>query len=218
MKKPLFIVLEGLDGSGKSSVVEHLAKLTGAEKLSTPLPNINGSVRESIESAYAGIPMARALFYASSVVAASKEVERMLAEGKSVIMDRYWLSTLCYHKLMGVEARFEEVADTLRPPDATFLLNVPAETRRSRISQRGNFQDHDHLTLDPKNETLVIEYYRQMATHRTAGWFNEIRPGEMTVDEISDHIYKQLITCLDPKSEVDLIDLKTSGISSRNQK
>lgn len=159
--------------------------------MSTPMPGFSKSLRETAESMFKNIPLARVLFYASTVVAASEEIAKVLANGESIVLDRYWLSTMAYHRFLGVTAELNEVASELICPDATFLLNVPAEIRRQRISQRGEFMEHDFLTLNTENERKIIQEYRELSTLPVAGVLKEVGLETQTVEELGAHILKQ---------------------------
>lgn len=88
----MFIVIEGLDGTGKSTIAKTLATALNAELLATPDASLK-KARPIIDAAYENQPLARQLFYASSVLHLSEKIKGLMAEEKSVIVDRYWLST-----------------------------------------------------------------------------------------------------------------------------
>lgn len=186
---PVFVVIEGLDGSGKSTLAEELARRLGAEHLTTPMATLPPTARRAAEAMCADDPLARMLFYASTVVAASKCVGALLATGRSVVMDRYWLSTVTYHRILGSPTRLDEVAAALLPADLTVFLDVSTEVRRARLHGRGALQAHDRMTLQPGVGERIGALYREMgAEMKVAGRFEAIEADELSVAALVERV------------------------------
>lgn len=184
-KRPQFIVVEGLDGSGKSTLAALLADRMGAEHLTTPMRTLPGSARRDAEAMCAADPLARMLFYASTVVAASTHVRGALAAGRSVVMDRYWLSTLTYHRHLGAPALLAEIEAALVPADVTIFLDVSTEVRRARLTERGALQAHDRMTLQPGAGEAIAGLYRSFgADLRVAGRFHALQADALSIDAV----------------------------------
>jgi thymidylate kinase len=79
---------------------------------------------------------ARLLFYISSVVIASHQIEEEL-KTRPVVCDRYINSTICYHEAMGVDTSLIEI-DKLEivKPDICICLTVNEKVRVQRIQNR----------------------------------------------------------------------------------
>jgi dTMP kinase len=143
---PLFLVVEGMDGAGKSTQIERLAAwLTeaGSPPVVTREPGatpIGERVREILlDPASAAMdPRTEALLYAADRAQHAAELIRpALAEGRVVISDRYVDSSLAYQGLargLGVERILDlsmwATGDLL--PDLVILLDVSPELGRSR--------------------------------------------------------------------------------------
>lgn len=160
MTSPVFIVVEGLDGSGKSTLAAGLAAQLGAELWSTPPAQLR-EVRPALDALYRGDGMAATLFYASTVAFASTQVAAALAAGRSVVMDRYWLSTKVYSEVIRATPP-PPIEAALRAPDLTIFLDVDAEERHRRLLSRGMTPaDRDTLGRD---EALRSAYLASAAT------------------------------------------------------
>lgn len=131
--KHRFVVLEGFDGSGKSSVGQRLAEAIGGVYLRTP-PVEWDAHREVFDRAGVSVE-ARYLFYLSGVVVASERIREMIHRC-DVVCDRFVLSTNAYHKCLGMRLPTWIKSIALIKPDATFFLEVPEVERRQRVAGR----------------------------------------------------------------------------------
>lgn len=132
---PILVVVEGLDATGKTTLVRRLAAAIGAETLSTPPADIR-SFRVDLDAAYRSSPLAGQLFYASTVACASDRARALLSRGRSVVVDRYWISTRAYDLMRGGVA-LPHVERRLLPATITLLLETDEAERRRRLEQRG---------------------------------------------------------------------------------
>lgn len=135
--RPWFVVVEGLDGAGKSTLVQALRATFGAEILSSSNA-ISAEVRDACERKHGLRGTSRQLFYAYSVSLTSDGAGRALHGGTNVIADRYWASTIAYPRVLGdATDAIEGVAATLLTPTLTLFLDVPRAIRAARIETRG---------------------------------------------------------------------------------
>lgn len=166
----MFIVFEGLDGSGSSTQSKLLAdKLTEAGKSAlltkeptneTPIGKlIRGALQHQWEASPEGLQL---LFAADRAEHLKDEIEPALADGKVVISDRYLLSTLAYGSLNVDLEWLKELNKHFRTPDLTFLFKLDPEICIERIQGRG--QDFE---LFEKKEMLekVWQGYEAAAQH-----------------------------------------------------
>jgi len=160
MKKNLFVVLEGVDGCGKTTVSEELALILSATLIKTPLPD-----QDCLRVAYDHdtCMTARYLFYLSCVLSASQKIKEILPRG-NVICDRYLLSSVCYHKAMGVDMTIVETNRLdIIVPDFTFCLMASPEIRELRLKRRNSSgktieDNHDLLEAVQLDFMANIEY------------------------------------------------------------
>src|SRR5688572_10329827 len=114
--RPWFVVLEGLDGTGKSTVASRLAELGGAEVLATPQAALL-PCRDTVERVFPADSPSQTVFYAACVLEASRVADRAIRGGRSVVCDRYWASTVAYATAADRWLDLDGLAATLRVPD-----------------------------------------------------------------------------------------------------
>lgn len=124
----MFVVVEGIDCSGKSSVAASVAQLIGGIVYETPPKSFRGSFRPpelatDLRRHYE--------YYRDSNVVASEEISETLSKGVNVVCARYWFSTLAYHRAGKLEVR-ESDFEKLLKPDLIVLLWVSPEVQSSR--------------------------------------------------------------------------------------
>jgi dTMP kinase len=155
MTQALFIVLEGIDGSGTTTQTGRLARHLegqGRRVHTTREPSagpIGLLLREILLGGHRlpdgrpadGAAMAL-LFAADRRDHLVREIEPALAQGLDVISDRYLLSSLAYQAEEADRTWVASLARELRTPDLTLLLDLPvaiaAERRRTagRVEER----------------------------------------------------------------------------------
>lgn len=155
------VAIEGLDGVGKSTIMNRLAERFSGHAMSTPGPALR-SGRPAILEAFAHDELAKALFYAASVSSEGRHARSLVERGEWVFMDRYWASTLAYAKARGVSADLGALSKSLPQPDITILLVLDEPERQRRLSARGATAE-DMETLDPGFRECVLEELRSHA-------------------------------------------------------
>lgn len=145
MKPPVFLVLEALDGVGKTTLAADLAQSLGGVAMDTPGAGLR-PLRNDVLSAMGPNQAARCLFYAASVFTEGQRARAIVDAGSSVVMDRYWLSTICYARARGVDLDVTAIEAAVRAPDATVLVTLDESERQRRLHVRG-YTDADRETL-----------------------------------------------------------------------
>ncbi len=153
-----FIVLEALDGVGKTTLARDLAAHLGGIALDTPGTDLR-AVSTRVLDALGQHQTARALFYAASVLSAGERARKLVLEGTTVVMDRYWLSTLSYARARGVDIDLTAIEATVSRPDLTILVGLEEEERQRRLRLRG-YTEADRETLEPGFRACVLAEMR----------------------------------------------------------
>jgi len=143
-----FITFEGLDGSGKSTHLERVARRLAERGIAFEVTREPGGTElgQAIRSVFLdqrfpGMDgrVELLLVFASRRQHLLEVIEPALAAGRHVLCDRFTDSTMAYQGAgRGVDretiARVDELATGNRRPDRTLLFDLPAELARRRGS------------------------------------------------------------------------------------
>ncbi len=195
----LFIVFEGLDGSGKSTQIKALndkLKLNNYDVISLREPGsteIGDKVLEILESSQKLTPIMEFLLFSISRSAIIDEkIIPNLNENKIVLCDRYFYSSIAYqgsgrdldndfiHKINN-----KIVNDVI--PDIVFYFDLTWEEKikRKGIDHSDRFEKEDKLFHEN-----VRKSYLQMAKTDSAKWI--VIDATLKMDEISEIIYTKI--------------------------
>lgn len=156
------IIITGLDGSGTSSLAEQLShKDQGSHLMRTPGFPFD-KCRELIdEQVRCESQAAHYLFYLSSVVFASTQIEALLKTG-NVYCVRYLIDTVVSHRVAGlnVDLNYEGDFYSIHRPDLTLFLNINEEIRQNRITSRGKGLLDKILDDDLIRQNFLEEFNR----------------------------------------------------------
>jgi len=146
VKRGTLIVLEGLDGAGKSTQARLLARRLadeGHRVLRTREPTPGPVGRRLREHATAGEPLGPReeceLFFQDRRWHAELVLRPALAAGEVVVCDRYFPSTVAYQGARGLDPQTLLAESELEfpAPDLAVLLRLPAEAGLDRVARRG---------------------------------------------------------------------------------
>jgi dTMP kinase len=169
MTRPLFIVLEGIDGSGTTTqlgrLVSHL-EARGRRVHATREPStgpIGRLLREILVGGHRlpdGSPadgLATALLFAADRRDhLRREIEPALAAGMDVVSDRYLLSSLAYQAQEADRDWVATLARDVREPDLTLLLDLPVSVAAQRRRAAGRIDER--YDADEVQERVAARY------------------------------------------------------------
>jgi len=172
IKKGLFITFEGLDGSGKTTQIELLnnyLKSKGFDVVTTIEPGgteIGGKIRNILLDK-GNLDMSHKaetfLFLASRAELVSEVIAPALREGKIVICDRFFDSTVVYQGIARGLGEKKILDMSLWAtggivPDITFLLSVKVSRGKKRIDTASKKRDRIELEKDNFKEKIYRGY------------------------------------------------------------
>jgi len=165
VKRGSLIVLEGLDGTGKSTQLPRLAQrlsVSGREVVTTREPYDCAAGRKIRELAQRPVPMAAleelALFVEQRRIHVRERIAPALARGALVLSDRYFLSTVAYQGARGLDAAqlLAESEGEFPLPDLALLLVLAPELGLERVAARGGTQEPAFERADFLARVLAI--------------------------------------------------------------
>jgi dTMP kinase len=171
----LFVTIEGIDRSGKSTQARRLAEALGEDGLLVREPGgtpAGERIRDLLKDPAIELdPRSEALLFAAAraeLVAAV--IKPALAGGKVVISDRYLDSSLAYqgHARGLGEAEVRRInawATTELEPDLTILLRIDPAIAAARAGEADRFED-EGLELQRR----VADAYESLAAANPARW------------------------------------------------
>lgn len=158
MQPGLFIVLEGIDGTGKSTQARRLGEWfekQGREVVLSREPTDGPWGKKLRESASTGrlSPQDELQYFLNDRRQhVDEKIAPALAAGKVVILDRYYFSTMAYQGARGFDpAEIRRMNEEFAPvPDLLLILDLDVDTAHQRIGHRGDstneFEKHESLT------------------------------------------------------------------------
>jgi dTMP kinase len=154
----MFIVLEGIDGTGKSTqakrLAEHFRNLGKTVTLSRePTDGPWGTLlRNSAETGRLSPDEELNAFYNDRKQHVTETIQPALDAGHIVILDRYYFSMMAYQGARGFDPiQIRKENETFAPiPDLLLILDLDVDTALSRIGSRGDtaneFEQRSNLT------------------------------------------------------------------------
>lgn len=169
------IVIEGPDGSGKSTMLNKFKDSVKdndnyvfiKEPSDTPIGQFARNWVHSTDSMESAMSATEALylFSASRIEVLKDVILPALKEGKIVISDRFAISTAVYQDLIPewnltklVNAVLEDLAKHVKV-DATFYLDIPSEEIVKRLRSRKNL---DISITDEFNDSREASFYESL--------------------------------------------------------
>ncbi len=173
-KRGRFIVIEGIDGSGKSTQISLLAKKlaeNGRKVYTTAEPTVSltgGMLRDALRGVTKHTTCEIAAMFLLDRIAHNVNpvngIEKFLASGVDVICDRYYYSSLAYQ---GSETDFDWVLDMnlncpeIRKPDLCIFLDLEPEKSLERIGKNRMvteiYEESERLTRYRKRYFEIFE-------------------------------------------------------------
>jgi dTMP kinase len=200
-----YIVIEGHDGTGKSSLVDRLGQKLGSLGISSihvhepggaPLADDlrhlikNGNLERD---AWTNV----LLFTAARRAAWLQTIEPALDQGQWVLAERNWYSTIAYQSYGEgepiepiEEITRKNVGDRYVNPDLAFILDVrDHDERRRRIGERGTLEKPDAFESMPDDfQERVKEGYVRFANERGI----TVIDASPSISEVEDKIWEYI--------------------------
>ncbi len=206
MIEGLFIALEGVDGAGTTTHTRLLADRLGARGLpvhTTGEPSdgpIGVTIRQILGGRLVvpGLQGARPpcwttmalLFAADRTDHVEAEIVPNLMDGVTVITDRYVHSSVAYQSLSadsegGAIEWVRTINQHARRPDLTIVLDIDAETAKSRRTERGGraeLYEYDEL------QSALAKFYGEIEQHFPDDKIHHVDACQ-SIEEVAEDVY-----------------------------
>jgi len=194
MGKGIFIVFEGIDGSGKSSCMDSVASaLKGRDVVKTAEPT-DGEIGMLIRSSANMTAEAEALLFVADRAQHTHTIKKWIDDGKIVLCDRYYASTLAYQIVSPdgdrVNAEWLRALNdmVITEPDITFLFDIDPEISIERIESRGSKSKFERLGYLKE----VRENYLGIAKERGFTVIDASESKEKVFDDVMTRIQRTI--------------------------
>lgn len=203
--KGLYIAVEGIDGSGKTTQVEKLAEYfrsQGKTVVQTREPRKEGIIGDIVKKVLTGqqkIPSLalQYLFSTDRVLHHEDVILPALKTGKIVVSDRCFWSAIVYGILDRTDGNYDykdanliliahsilSMYHQFTVPDYTFYLKISLETALLRIAQKSDVKE---IYEDKEKLKKVIEGYEWLI--KQFGKAITVIDGERGVEEVTSEI------------------------------
>jgi dTMP kinase len=207
-RKNLFIAFEGIDGSGKSTQAKLLAERLSSEghKVHLTAEPTTGPIGRMIREAFSGKQafdhrVIAGLFVADRlhhILNQEDGMLKLLANGYTVICDRYLLSSYAYQgvhmPMEWVIAANQQSAELLRP-DLNVFIDVKPDVSMNRIQgSRDNIELYETL----ENLQAVRNQYLKAFQIVNSTQNIEIFDGNKSPEELHNEIFRHVKLLMSP--------------------
>ncbi|MCB1143575.1 MAG: dTMP kinase [Leptospiraceae bacterium] len=151
MEKPFFLVLEGIDGSGKTTLISKLSESLQkngipVDQYFEPTKRDTGlRIRQFLSGEISLNPEEQIeAFIEDRKESVKYHIIPSLQKGNSVLLDRYYYSTAAYQgneKITPQEILNRNIKEGFPSPDYLFFLDVSPEESIRRIAQRNESRE-----------------------------------------------------------------------------
>ncbi len=202
----MLIVVEGLDGTGKHTQSELLVKYLerkGIEVICYAYPDyaseygnilskfLQGKTKKSVEELF--------LTYLTDMVKDRESLEKDLAEGKTVVVDRYFHSTVAYQSAGGFnyeKAKLLQSIVALPKPDLVIYFEIPVAVSMARKERQRQLENGEQDRFEKSNifqENAALFYSKMISeSFGTKQWM------VISADGSVDEVHEKVISCIAP--------------------
>jgi dTMP kinase len=174
----MLIAIEGIDGSGKTTIAKFLAeelRRRGYDVVVFKEPTnseYGRKIRQILKNRCVNPEEELELFIRDREFDVRENILPALKEGKIVVMDRYYYSTVAYQGALGIDVDYiMKLNEKFPKPDLVIILDVSPETALKRIRAKrkpDRFENLDYLRrvrqifLNLKNNVVVVNAERDV--------------------------------------------------------
>lgn len=189
-----FIVFEGIDGSGTTTQSQLLSEsdldLYFWDKEPTD-GDIGLLIRQILKDKKDVSPVTLLQLFLADRVEHQKVIFAEIEKGKSVVLDRYILSTMAYQGLYFDKDTLYHLSENFIRPDLIFFMDInPSDALKRKEGGKELFEELDILTKVRNHYLESVEYLKEK------GWniftLDASKPKEVLFDEVQKLLKESL--------------------------
>lgn len=183
MKRNKFIVLEGIDRSGKTSIAKLLSAKLNAETFIFPeRSTIIGKMLDGyLKTEKEFVPQVQHLLFSANRWEVADKILKTL-ESKSVVCDRYYYSGIVYSLLHNVEYEWAKQSDKGLPePDLVAFIDIKPEA----VMERDGYGNERYDSLETQKKVYNL-YKSLFEDYENVKFFNGDQSSEKIAQDIFD--------------------------------
>lgn len=195
VKRGIFICIEGIDASGKSTQARWLVRnlrRRGFDSVYTTEPSrgeVGNLIRRYVLQRKRRVPavVEALLFAVDRVDHIESKIEPALESGRIVVSDRYVYSSLAYQGAAGLDIDWIRQINTMAlPPDLAIYIDVPPEVVVKRMRRRRSVME----TLE--NQCMVRRVYMELVREGRLVLVDGNKPASEVTQSILAIVLKRL--------------------------
>ena len=189
--KPLFIVFEGIDGSGTTTISKLIAEEINAEWDKEPTENEIGVMIRGILLEHKNInPITLLQLFIADRANHQAKIEKTLRDGKTLVLDRYIPSTLAYQGITFEVEDLYKLNKNFKKPDILFYLDIsPEEGIKRKKNQKHKLDLYEDVnTL----EKVYEKYAYSLQILKKEGWNINIIDANKDIESIKKEVLEKL--------------------------
>lgn len=195
-----FIVFEGIDGAGTTTQIKLLAEKLGQEKVwqtAEPTDKETGKfLRKMLKGDFAVSEKTASYLFAADRcehIFGKNGILEQTANGKIVLSDRYFFSSLAYQSVTCGKELPELLNSPFPLPEILFYFKIDPEISLSRVESRGEAKEiYEKIDFQKKTASLYDAVMQEYKGAKGAGMKLIEVDASKSIQEISDFIYKSI--------------------------
>lgn len=195
-----FIVFEGIDGAGTTTQIKKLEERLGGDKVfrtAEPTTNETGKfIRRMLKGEFSVDEKTASYLFAADRcehIFGKNGVIQQTQEGKIVISDRYFFSSLAYQSVTCGKEIPELLNSPFPLPEYLFYFKINPEVSLARVNSRGESKEiYEKIDFQKKTAALYDAVMEEYKGPKGSGMKLIEVDASKSIEEISDFIFNCL--------------------------
>lgn len=171
-----FIVFEGIDGAGTSTQIKKIVESNPEKYVATAEPTTNETgkfLRRMLAGEFKVDEKTSSYLFAADRcehIYGENGVINMLKQGKTVVSDRYFFSSLAYQSVSCGKELPRLVNSPFPLPEYLFYFDINPEISLARVTSRGEKTEiYEQIDMQKKTAALYEEVISEYEADKTSG-------------------------------------------------